>query len=148
MSMGASKLTDSRILSLIPHRPPFLWVDQIISQSETTIRTQKTFPDDLDVFRGHYPGNPLLPGVLLCEAIFQSGALLLASSFSDDDAKIPVLTRISDTRLKRRVLPGETVDIEVSLIDTVSSVCVLRGKAKVGDQLAVKTEFCCALIDP
>ena len=148
MSTGASKLTDSRILSLIPHRPPFLWVDQIISQSETTIRTQKTFPDDLDVFRGHYPGNPLLPGVLLCEAIFQSGALLLAGSSSDEGSKIPVLTRISDTRFKRRVLPGETVNIEVSLIDTVSSVCVLRGKAKVGDQLAVKTEFCCALIDP
>ena len=146
--MGGSKVTDARILSLIPHRPPFLWVDQIISQSDTTIRTQKTFKDDLDVFRGHYPGNPLLPGVLLCEAIFQSGALLLAGTFSDDDAKIPVLTRISDTRFKRRVLPGETVDIEVGLIDTVSSVSVLRGKAKVGTQLAVKTEFCCALIDP
>lgn len=141
-------MTDTRILSLIPHRPPFLWVDQIISQSDTTIRTQKTFGDDLDVFRGHYPGNPLLPGVLLCEAIFQSGALLLAGSFSDDDAKIPVLTRISDTRFKRRVFPGETVDIEVALIDTVSSVSVLRGKAKVDNQLAVKTEFCCALIDP
>jgi 3-hydroxyacyl-[acyl-carrier-protein] dehydratase len=141
-------VTDTRILSLIPHRPPFLWVDQIISQSDTTISTQKTFGDDLDVFRGHYPGNPLLPGVLLCEAIFQSGALLLAGSFSDDDAKIPVLTRISDTRFKRRVFPGETVDIEVALIDTVSSVSVLRGKAKVDNQLAVKTEFCCALIDP
>ncbi|MBT8345632.1 MAG: beta-hydroxyacyl-ACP dehydratase [Desulfofustis sp.] len=141
-------MTDTRILSLIPHRPPFLWVDHIISQTDTSIRTRKTFEDDLDVFQGHYPGNPLLPGVLLCEAIFQSGALLLASSFSDDDAKIPVLTRISDTRFKRRVLPGETVDIEVGLIDTVSSVSVLRGKAKVGDQLAVKTEFYCALIDP
>ncbi|RZW13484.1 MAG: beta-hydroxyacyl-ACP dehydratase, partial [Desulfobulbaceae bacterium] len=137
-------MTDTRILSLIPHRPPFLWVDHIISQTDTSIRTRKTFEDDLDVFQGHYPGNPLLPGVLLCEAIYQSGALLLASSFSDDDAKIPVLTRISNTRFKRRVLPGETVDIEVGLIDTVSSVSVLRGKAKVGDQLAVKTEFYCA----
>ena len=142
-------MTDSRILALIPHRPPFLWVDHIVSRSDTVIRTQKTFDRDLDVFQGHYPGNPLLPGVLLCEAIFQSGALLLAGSFSDqNDQKIPVLTRISDTRFKRRVLPGETVDIEVGLIDTVSSVFVLRGKAKVDDQLALKTEFCCALIDP
>ena len=148
MSMGASKVTDTRILSLIPHRPPFLWVDQIVSQSETMIRTQKTFTHDLEVFQGHYPGNPLLPGVLLCEAIFQSGALLLAGSFSDNNEKIPVLTRISDTRFKRRVLPGETVDIEVGLIDTVSSVSILRGKARVDDQLAVKTEFYCALIDP
>ncbi len=147
--MEVSKVTDPQILSLIPHRPPFLWVDQIVSQSDTVIRTQKTFHHDLDVFQGHYPGNPLLPGVLLCEAIFQSGALLLAGFLSDkSDVKIPVLTRISDTRFKRPVLPGETVDIEVGLIDTVSSVIVLRGKAKVDQQLAVKTEFCCALIDP
>jgi 3-hydroxyacyl-[acyl-carrier-protein] dehydratase len=147
--MEASKVTDPRILALIPHRPPFLWVDHIVNQSDTVIRTQKTFHHDLDVFQGHYPGNPLLPGVLLCEAIFQSGALLLAGSISDQsDAKIPVLTRISDTRFKRRVLPGETVDIEVGLIDAVSSVFVLRGKAKVDEHLALKTEFCCALIDP
>lgn len=142
-------MTDPRILSLIPHRPPFLWIDRIVSQSDTVIRTQKTFHQNLDVFQGHYPDNPLLPGVLLCEAIFQSGALLLAGSLSDrDETRIPVLTRISDTRFKRRVLPGETVDIEVGLIDTVSSVSILKGKAKVDDQLAVKTEFYCTLIDP
>ena len=142
-------MSDAQILSLIPHRPPFLWVDKIINLSETSIETQKTMSKDLDVFNGHYPGNPLMPGVLLCEAIFQSGALLLAESFSKQDSeKIPVLTRITDARFKRRVLPGETILIEVKLVDTVSSVCVLKGKAKVGSELAVKTEFCCALIDP
>ena len=146
--MEASRVTDSSILSLIPHRPPFLWVDTIVSRSDTAIATQKTFPDDLEVFQGHYPGNPLMPGVLLCEAIFQSGALLLAGSFAaEESTRIPVLTRIADTRFKRRVLPGETADIEVKLIDTVSSLYVLRGKAKVNDELAVKTEFYCALID-
>jgi len=147
--MGDSEVTDTRILSLIPHRPPFLWVDKIISLSDTVSETQKTSGEDLDVFNGHYPGNPLMPGVLLCEAIFQSGALPLAQSFSEKDKdKIPVLTRISDTRFKRRVLPGETIFMEVKLVDTVSSVCILKGKAKVGGELAVKTEFCCALIDP
>ena len=147
--MEASRVSDSTILSLIPHRPPFLWVDAIISRSETAIQTSKTFPADLDVYQGHYPGNPLTPGVLLCEALFQSGALLLAGAFmAGDSARIPVLTRIAETRFKRRVLPGETVHMEVTLIDTVSSVYVLRGKAKVNDELAVKTEFCCALIEP
>jgi len=142
-------VSDARILSLIPHRPPFLWVDKIISLSETVIETEKTIAEDLDVFNGHYPGNPLMPGVLLCEAIFQSGALLLAESFSDtDNDKIPVLTRITDTRFKRRVMPGETISIEVELVDTISSVSILKGKARVGSELAVKTEFCCALIDP
>ena len=147
--MEVSKVSDARILSLIPHRPPFLWVDKIISLSETVIETEKTIAEDLDVFNGHYRGNPLMPGVLLCEAIFQSGALLLAESFSDtDNDKIPVLTRITDTRFKRRVMPGETISIEVKLVDTISSVSILKGKARVGSELAVKTEFCCALIDP
>lgn len=141
-------MMDTRILSLIPHRPPFLWVDTIISLSETVIETRKTFAEDLEVFKGHYPGNPLLPGVLLCEAIYQSGALLLAGSFEEqNDSRIPVLTRIGDTRFKRRVLPGETVDIEVTLIDSISSVSVLRGKARVDQELALKTEFYCALIE-
>jgi len=147
--MEVSKVSDARILSLIPHRPPFLWVDKIISLSATVIETEKTIAADLDVFNGHYPGNPLMPGVLLCEAIFQSGALLLAESFSGtDNNKIPVLTRITDTRFKRRVMPGETISIEVKLVDTISSVSILKGKARVGSELAVKTEFCCALIDP
>lgn len=142
-------MSDTRILSLIPHRPPFLWVDKIISLSETVIETEKTIAEDLDVFNGHYPGNPLMPGVLLCEAIFQSGALLLSESLSGkDNDKIPVLTRITDTRFKRRVMPGETISIEVKLVDTISSVSILKGKARVGSELAVKTEFCCALIDP
>ena len=75
------------ISSLIPHRAPFLWVDKIISFAGDTIVTEKTIPADLDIFSGHYPGNPIMPGVLLCEAIFQSGALLIGKmqQFQDDD---------------------------------------------------------------
>ena len=143
-------MTDERIISLIPHRPPFLWVDRIIAVSPERIETEKTFPNDLDVFTGHYPGNPLMPGVLLCESIFQSGALLLADSIIADEASpntsIPVLTRIKDTRFKRRVLPGETISITVRLVETIASVYIMKGTAKVGDEVAVKTEFSCALI--
>lgn len=143
-------MSDNSITGLIPHRPPFLWVDRIVSMSETIIHTEKDIDEDLELFKGHYPENPLMPGVLLCEAIFQSGALLLARSSSGDgqSEKIPVLTRINSTRFKRRVLPGETISIEVKLIDTVSSVSVLKGTARVGSEVAVKTEFCCALTDP
>lgn len=145
-------MIDEKITSLIPHRPPFLWVDKIISISSERIETEKTFPEDLDVFTGHYPGNPLMPGVLLCEAIFQSGALLLADSLTSpsDTTKtlIPVLTKIKDTRFKRRVLPGETMAITVRLIETIASVCILKGTAKVAGEIAVKTEFSCALITP
>jgi len=142
-------MSDNRITGLIPHRPPFLWVDRIISMSETIIQTEKDIDEDLELFKGHYPGSPLMPGVLLCEAIFQSGALLLAQAFDEEQIeKIPVLTRINSTRFKRRVLPGETISIEVKLIDTVSSVSILKGTARVGSEVAVKTEFCCALTEP
>ena len=145
-------MIDEKIVSLIPHRPPFLWVDRIIDISADSIETEKTFPDDLDVFSGHYPGNPLMPGVLLCEAMFQSGALLLADAFGKSanapDTLIPVLTKIKDARFKRRVFPGETIIISVRLIEKISSLCVLKGTARVAGEVAVKSEFTCALITP
>lgn len=142
-------MTDERITAMIPHRPPFLWVDRIVSLSKTVIETEKDIDEELELFKGHYPGSPLMPGVLLCEAIFQSGALLLAQSFGEKQHdKIPVLTRINSTRFRRRVLPGETLSIEVKLVDSVSSVYILKGTARVGTELAVKTEFCCALTEP
>nr|MBP7518139.1 beta-hydroxyacyl-ACP dehydratase [Desulfobulbus sp.] len=68
---------DPFILERIPHRPPFLWLDRVVEVGEAAIRAEKTLPQDLDVFRGHYPDYPLMPGVLLCEAVFQAGAVLL-----------------------------------------------------------------------
>jgi 3-hydroxyacyl-[acyl-carrier-protein] dehydratase len=145
-------MIDQNISSLIPHRPPFLWVDTIIESTATSMTAEKTIPVDLDIFAGHYPGNPLLPGVLLCEAIFQTGALLIAHLFDKTDLnennKVPVLTKISGARFKRPVLPGETVRMSVKLIDTISSVCVFKGTAHVNGELAVKTEFSCALVAP
>ena len=149
-------MIDSKIASLIPHRPPFLWVDTIIETTGTTITTEKKIPVNLDIFAGHYPGNPLLPGVLLCEAIFQTGALLIANLIATgnaadnpaDSIKIPVLTKITGARFKRPVLPGETVRISVKLLETISSVCMFKGTAHVNGEIAVKTEFSCALVTP
>jgi 3-hydroxyacyl-[acyl-carrier-protein] dehydratase len=144
------------IFSKIPHRPPFLWVDRIIESGPELIVAEKKIPEDLELFDGHYPGNPLLPGVLTCEAIFQTGALLLAEmlkqgvhaeqSPGEQNKKVPVLTKIRDARFKRPVLPGETIRLQVRLVDMVSSVCILKGSAEVDGKVAVKTEFACALV--
>ena len=65
------------ITGRIPHRPPFLWLDRVLELTGESIRAEKTIPADLDIFKGHYPDYPLMPGVLLCEAVFQAGALLV-----------------------------------------------------------------------
>ncbi len=134
---------------LIPHRQPFLWVDKILSCDRGCITTQKTIPPDLDLFAGHYPGNALMPGVLLCEAIFQSGALLMAKTdFSDhkEENAIPVLTRISGAKFKRTVRPGDILHIKVKIKEIISSVCFLKGSIRVDKKIAVQVEFACAFV--
>ena len=141
---------EEQITALIPHRPPFLWVDKITSDTENSITTEKLISTNLELFKGHYPENPIMPGVLLCEIIFQSGALLMAKIAGDGNEegdKIPVLTRIENAKFKRPVLPGDTVQVKVILKETISSVSFLKGTLKVQGKTAVQVSFSCALID-
>jgi len=136
------------IYQRIPHREPFLWVDRIISLTPEAIITEKDIPTDLALFQGHYPGNPIMPGVLLCEAVFQSGSLLIAEILGAGLAgteKAPVLTRIQGAKFKRPVRPGETIVIQVKLTERVGPVWFMSGKVLVHDKVAVKVEFGCAM---
>lgn len=138
------------VTSLIPHRPPFLWVDRIIDYKPGVIVTEKIIPENLDVFKGHYPGNPIMPGVLLCEAIFQTGALLMAkiqeTTSHSAQPGVPVLTRIGGAKFKRSVFPGDTIEIEVELAETLSSVCFFKGKLRVREKIAVLIDFSCTIL--
>jgi 3-hydroxyacyl-[acyl-carrier-protein] dehydratase len=137
-----------KITDLIPHRPPFLWVDAILESGATFILTQKEIPEDLDVFKGHYPEHPILPGVLLCEALFQTGALLISLLMKDTDTPqtgVPVITRVEDAKFKRPVVPGDIIQMQVTLKETFSGVWFLKGILRVKEKVAVKTNFCCTL---
>ena len=134
------------ITKLIPHRPPFLFVDRVVELSPNLIRTVKTFLPEEPFFTGHYPGNPLVPGVILCETIFQSGAILIASQVISLESGTPVLTRVKNAAFKRMVRPGEKLEIEASISDRIQNALFLKGSARVNTQLAVRVEFTCALV--
>jgi len=141
--------TTVKITDLIPHRSPFLWVDKIISSEPDSITTEKLIDPDLELFKGHYPENPIMPGVILCEIIFQSGALLMAQITQFDKCEprtIPMLTRIENAKFKRPVLPGDTVQVKVTLKETIASVSFLKGTLKVMGKTAVQAAFSCALV--
>jgi len=136
------------ILELIPHREPFLWVDSIVDFDQGHIVTTKKIPHELELFKGHYPGNPIVPGVLLCESVFQSGALLIAKIVGNQhssDSMIPVLSRISKGRFKRPVFPGDSILIRVELEEKISSAWFLKGVVRVEDKIVVQIDFSCTL---
>ena len=142
---------DDYILSRIPHRPPFLWLDRVLEISGDLIRAEKKVPEDLELFEGHYPRYPLLPGVLLCEAVFQAGALLIGELIRQSGATsdfsgggVPVLTRILGAKFKREVRPGDQLEISASLIEKLGTAWFLKGNVRVGGKVAVQVEFACA----
>jgi 3-hydroxyacyl-[acyl-carrier-protein] dehydratase len=134
------------ILNAIPHRPPFLFVDRIVEISSTKIRTAKDIKPDEPVFTGHYPGQPIMPGVLICESIFQTGAILLSKMMGSMGGGMPVLTRVNNAKFKSMVKPGSTLDIEAELIEKVSNAYFMKGKASVGDKTSVTVEFTVTLV--
>lgn len=134
----------SLIEAAIPHRSPMLLVDEVVQQSDNSIHCRKTFSDDEFFVQGHFPGYPLVPGVILCECALQSGAILLARHASQDGS-LPVATRLDGVKFKQMVRPGDTIDIHVSLGEVVSTAYFLTGKVMLHGKIAVRLEFACTL---
>ncbi len=158
-------MNQESMMQTIPHRPPFLFVDEVVELEEQRIRTRVRADPAADFFKGHYPGNPVMPGVLLCECCFQAGALLVghhlrcgqgAAGFSprgpgygENAAAIsgtPVITRIKDAKFKQIVRPGDVLDVEVEINENVNDVFFMTGRLRVGGKLAVRVEFAVALV--
>lgn len=139
------------ILRTIPHRPPFLFIDEIVDLRENGATCKRTIRGDEPQFDGHYPGNPIMPGVLLCEACFQTGAVFLAKQMEKEGRLLtdvtPVLSRISEARFKQMVKPGDEITIEVTMKETVSRFFFLKGKVLKGGKVAMTVEFALAMVD-
>ena len=133
---------------LIPHRPPFLWIDEVLEITDTSVHGRKFLDPGLDVFAGHYPAFPVLPGVLLCEAALQAGALLIATLEREPGDRVPVVGRLNNVKFRRMVRPGETLDIRVELTEKMAKAWFLRGQTAVEGQIACSLEFACTLAAP
>ena len=167
-------MTLEAIKAAIPHREPFLLIDEIVEQQSDRIVCRKTFTGDEFWYRGHYPGYPITPGVLLCEAAMQAGAVLLSQFLEDKSKKgsgvfsdgksrtsaegatsektpdpfvVPVATRINNVQFKRMVLPGETILLEVELVEQLSTAFFLKGRVTVAGNVAVRLDFACTLTE-
>lgn len=133
------------IKSAIPHREPFLLVDEIVEQSSNRIVCRKRFTGDEFWYRGHYPDFPLTPGVLLCEAAMQAGAVLLAKVVADNPDKVPVVSRMNNVKFKMMVRPGDIVDLEVEISEQLAGAFFMDAKVSVGGKTAVTFDFACKL---
>jgi 3-hydroxyacyl-[acyl-carrier-protein] dehydratase len=142
--MSGVPKSQAEIEAAIPHRPPFLLIDEIVEQTDNRIVCRKTFSGDEYFFAGHYPGFPITPGVLLCEAAMQAGAVLLSSRVPAG-AGVPVATRMNDVRFKRPVRPGETIELEVDFVERLADAFFLKAKVTCGGKVAARFEFACTL---
>ncbi|MEY3774068.1 MAG: hypothetical protein RLZZ129_848 [Verrucomicrobiota bacterium] len=143
----------ANVTDFIPHRPPFLFVDSVVSEAPDALTAQRTWRADEDFYRGHYPGAPITPGVLLCESVFQTGALYMAKQALAGGAKpgegVPLLAKISDVRFRNPVYPGDTTLIEVKKKEAMGGFTMMSGNIKKADGTRVLTvEFAVAWKTP
>jgi len=136
-----------RVESLLPHRAPFLFVDRIVEEGQGWITTEWHVPPDLPAFTGHYPGNPVLPGVLIAEHCFQSAALLIysAGDGSEQDEGVPVLTKIEDARFRHMVAPDTVLSTRVQLDEQLSNARYMSAFVQAGGRTVVRLKFVLAL---
>lgn len=136
------------IKSLLPHREPFLFVDEILSADEKGSVCIKRFTGDEFFFQGHFPQYPVVPGVLLVETMAQAGgaALSFQKVFSEDS--LFFLATVDKVKFRNQVRPGDTLRLEIENLRVSANMIKQRGKAYVGDVLATEAEWMCLVGRP
>lgn len=132
------------ITKLIPQRPPFLFIDTLVEKGADHIHTQLHLSGEEDFFKGHFPGNPIMPGVLMCEACFQSAAALLSGQAGGD---LGVVTKIEQTKFKRMAKPGDILDIKVERLETVANANYMKATIQISGKAIMQTKFTVATVE-
>jgi 3-hydroxyacyl-[acyl-carrier-protein] dehydratase len=148
-NLAAGEIRIEEILALIPHRPPFLLVDraEAYRPSQSIVGIKQVSINE-PYFVGHFPGRPVMPGVLIIEALAQTGGVLMSKSL-DVDVKTKGIMFISvdNCRFRHPVLPGDTLRMPVEVIRARGGVFKFRGQGLVGDKVAAECEFAAMLIE-
>jgi 3-hydroxyacyl-[acyl-carrier-protein] dehydratase len=130
------------LLRRLPHRYPFLMVDRVLELGDGRVLTLKNVSIDEPFFNGHFPGRPVMPGVLVVEAMAQSGALLALGTISEGrSAALFMLTGIDRLRLRRPVVPGDQLRIEVRLLKHHRPLWKMHAEARVDGELVAEAEL-------
>ncbi|MES2619135.1 MAG: bifunctional UDP-3-O-[3-hydroxymyristoyl] N-acetylglucosamine deacetylase/3-hydroxyacyl-ACP dehydratase [Bacteroidota bacterium] len=130
------------ISRFLPHKHPFLLVDKIIEKSATHVVAIKNITADQYFFQGHFPGDPIFPGVLQLEAMAQAGGVLVLSEVPDPENYATYFLKIDNAKFKDKVVPGDTLILKLELLEPIRrGICLMRGRAYVGDKLVSEAEM-------
>lgn len=130
------------IQRMLPHRPPFLLVDKIIEVTDSSVVAVKNVSMNEPFFVGHFPNEPIMPGVLQVEAMAQAGGILVLSTVDDPENYNTYFLKIDNVRFKRKVVPGDTLVFRMSLVTPVRrGICHMRGIAYVGNRVVMEAEM-------
>jgi 3-hydroxyacyl-[acyl-carrier-protein] dehydratase len=132
---------------VLPHRPPFLFLDEVTELAGTTARGHWDLTGDEDFFAGHFPGRPTLPGVLMVEAMAQLGAYAVLADPERAAGKLPLFGGVDKVRFRRQVVPGDRLELEVELTRLAARAGKGHGRALVGGQVAAEADLLFVLVD-
>jgi beta-hydroxyacyl-ACP dehydratase FabZ len=138
----------TEIMKVLPHRYPMLLVDRILEFEEgKRIVGLKNVTANEQFFQGHFPGAPVMPGVLIIEAIAQCGAVLFLRDIEDRDRKLFLFGGVDKARFRRTVVPGDQLILECEVLQRRAGTVKLKGRARVGDALAAEAELLSMMVD-
>jgi 3-hydroxyacyl-[acyl-carrier-protein] dehydratase len=139
--------TIQEIMDFLPHRYPFLLIDRVLEfEAQKRIVVIKNVTMNEPFFQGHFPGHPIMPGVLVIEAMAQAGAVLMLSEMDDRHSKLAVFTGIEGAKFRRSITPGDQIRMEVDVVSFRSRAGKMAGKAFIDGKLACEATLTCMVV--
>jgi beta-hydroxyacyl-ACP dehydratase FabZ len=143
-----TQLDINEIQKFLPHRYPFLLIDKVVEMERfKRIVAIKSVTINEGFFQGHFPGKPVMPGVLILESMAQAGGLLLLQEIPDREKKLLYLASMNDVKFRRPVVPGDQLRIEVNVLAWKGDLCKIEAKAFVDGSLATEAKMLCVMAD-